>query len=66
MEWGSTHSLEEMSPTMECLWDLLPHTGLQWTIISVALVSLRAHVGMEYGLLQQRLYLQVMDITILF
>ena len=56
MERVSTHSLEELSPTMECLWDKLPHTGLQWTIISVdlksigmGLESVRADVRMECG-----------------
>ena len=56
MERVSTHSLEEMSPTMECLWDLLPHTGPQWTIVALYLKSIgmylesvRADVRMECG-----------------
>ena len=66
MERVSTHSLEEMSPTMECLsclWDPLSHAALQWTIISIDHKFLRADVRMDCGPFQQLFYLQVIDLN---
>ena len=44
---------------MECLLDPLPHTGPQWTIVSMELSSWRVDVRTECGHLKQSLFLQV-------